>query len=781
MKKKSKLKSKLKIIFGLVMLISVALGVFAMAGCTNWPYVSPSDPNVHEVFFLANGGRIGGGHFETQLLFRGEPGAGRMSGGPQQINVPMRRGYNFLGWYEVDQARVHHTYVRRVTALEEINTYPYYEEFYVYERFMYLEGHNYMEIDTMNPISVADLESEIRFDRDIVEEGETRERIDNGEYLVTFRTGAEWDFDFDEIDISSYQVDDDGNQLLDNDGNPLWVEPRTVFIALWESRRQFVVLPRHSEWFRGLNPDDPNFDDYIASHSNNHIVDVLRRRNVRADGFVSYHVVRANTYNRAGFQPLGFFTDRQLSNPVVWNEAGLFDPGMEFVRDENGEFTDIPTTVVLFVDYISAGYTLIRSEADLRMAPGVYRLQDRSYYFAVREIDLGGGRLEMPAVFNNVIRGNGVTISNFYRVVNMRSATEPNAHYGGLFNVLGGSAAIERINFLNFTICFRHLNTTIGENANRVPVFVYDHEGNRIRVPVLNEQNEPVLDVDGNPVYQDKIEHRLVAYHNRPQNINAFAAYAYSTASASDVNISFHWRESLYQLTGMAGWWGPGWEHGQVPVYRDAVTPDNRYSVTGISRPDIPATPNLSAARELALPVYRLRQITRRTLDAYGNEIDTVIENGFLEFHQVGRHLGGYFEGIAGGLSRERQNLNAIYLGEVDVYRPLTLGVLIDEYTDLEIFNHMFEGVIGTGGAPFFGWFAFDLENAGPMHNHFFRFEIEVRNIGGEYVLVRRTARRVDEGQTYDFVSGEYRYVIEYIAVDRDDLNGLFILPMWFN
>jgi|GEM_PF-3585459 len=759
----------LKAFFMMAMLFSIAIGAFSMTACTGAVITDPYDANVHQVFFLANGGRFGASSQEQILLYR-DGDSGRMA--RAHVPPPMRRGYSFQGWYEVDQSQVHETTVQRITAhipVEDGEDRIY----YVNERFLYVAGHNYQE-DGQHSLTFSDLGREIELDeygnRVIMTDADGNPIRNPNETLNIFRTGSAWNFDFDEVNLE---------------------EPRTVFVALWESRRTFVILPTHTQIYRDLDPDSEGFDEWVAGLADLQARMALRRTFVRLDGSISEASLSLLAYRRPGFQHAGFYTDPQFRTPVAFNAARLFMPLVSFVQDEYGEDTETLTTVRIFVRFIDAGYDIVRSPGDLApegTPPGTFVIPDhRNLYFA-SNIDLGGGLLQIPTTYNRLIRGNRRTLSNF--VVNIDMHTVGNQAefdvaprpYGGLFNNLGPAANILNITFDNVIFNFRHINTFRETDYERVV------DGQTVTYVLAPNRFRP----EGSPY--------LAAYHpDRRHVVNAFAGLVSPTTRANNVTLNFNWREEQYTgFGGGGGWWGVGWHDG-VPQtetrreinhnhddYCDCNTPwDCEHGWIYIIAPDMAQAVGggtLNAFRPLDLPEYRLGA-----------------RDFFLEFDQLGANFDGYFNsatvlvdagtgqtqnnyrvlGLDGGAANSF-NLHANYRGEVlDAHYPLQLGREIYEGMDLELFLYDFDGLLvdGLGQNRFIGWFILDLSDTGNIaHN---------RTPGMDFELFWEADRSIvnytRRGMLIDYAEwNEFESRWEFDTVEAGStLEGLFIIPMW--
>jgi len=744
-----KKKNIIKGFFVFVMMLGVAISAFAMLACAGRGQVDPRDHNIHEVFFLGNGGRVGGGFYQTHLLQRNRLGGGRLA--YSHIDNPLRRGYSFLGWYQVNAGEddIGITTVRRYNA----DNYP------IYEQFMYVVGHNYAGFpDLFRSLTTIDLESEMRFERDA--EGDIVARIDQGEYLTRFTTGEQWNFELDELDISSYTG-------RDANGNEIWNNQRSVFVAMWQSQRRFVILPTHTQWHRDLNPDDPDYDDMIARLPEGSMGrERLVRTIVRRDGSVS----RASlwmAYYREGFQIVGFYQDPQHRQPIPWTPAGHWLPRMEFLRDAQGYETDTMTTIRIFPRYIDRSYEIIRSPDDLAVGDD-FAFSDSPYYFATPELDLGGRALDFPPTFNRRITGNGVRIHNFVRNVRMRvisnleewNATASNPAYGGLFNHLGPSANIRDITFDNFIINFIHINT-----------------------------------ISNNFLMGDY----LASYHPfRPPIINVFAASASPASRARNIRLNFTHREELYVGSGLAGWRGNevavdangeiirqplmipirqyildidgnriwswelgdylhdiiGYEHARATV-RDyekildidgypVLDGEGNYTFRVVFVPAYDIDGN---------PIYQYHPIRLGGLAAF-RQLQTPDYAQALTFRQVGANFGGYFGSVPiAGLYGAHLNLNVYHMYAGEARPPISpnhIGLRLTDDMDFDVFFDDFYGQFP--GMTFVGWFIFDEE-------------------GAEVEFVRFNIR--------DFEVSEGVFVFPDRLLNANNGEGAFIIPAW--
>ncbi|MCL2556207.1 MAG: hypothetical protein FWE03_04215 [Firmicutes bacterium] len=792
-----KKRSILKAFFILAILLSVALSAFSMTACTAGDNVDPEDPNIHQVFFLANGGRFGGGSYEQILLFRDRAGGGRIAGG--HVSVPIRRGYSFNGWFEIDQEHVSEVEIERVTNTIDVpGGDPIVHT--VKERFFYVQGHNYSE-SGQHPLTFADLGREVALDdygnRLYIEDADGNIMQHPDENLFLFKTGTVWNFDLDEINVSGYQVDEDDNQITDTNGNPVWLEPRTIFIALWQPIRTFVILPTHTQVYRDLDPNnfDPdsenNYDAVIAALTDPQARNALRRRNVRMDGSLSRRSLEMIAYNRPGFQIAGFYADSQFRTPLAFNAAGIHMPLMQFIQDEEGNDTEVMTTVVVFVRHIDANFLIIDSIHGLQPTPGSFHLipiAGRNPYFT-SDIDLGGAVLNIPQNFNGVIRGNRRTISNFVVNVEMQAATPQNfqdnqgnvlpAVHGGLFNQLGAAAHITDITFDNFIINFIHTDTHIPTDT-------------RGPTPSIFRPNDGPY---------------LGSYHpERRQVINVFAASVAAGTRARNVTMNFGWREQRFVGTGTSrSWFGFGWEgrnsYGEVDVqyiYDQIVgmnpdhdddcgcdDPDCRDRFIWAARPDSSKAvgqSQITGLRQFDLPDYRFR--TDENNNPY-----------FLEFAQVGDNFGDYFYNVAvlnsqgeieeqtvlglyGG-SDNTLNLRANNLGNMQPSEePLYFGRTITTGMDLSIFNYEFEGYdLGLfNHERFIGWFIIEQADILAISDN--RVEPSDFELFWEGAASHQLQGGPRRGRMANYIAGEDENGITFNLASAD-LNGLFVVPMW--
>ena len=201
--------------------------------------------------------------------------------------------------------------------------------------------------------------------------------------------------------------------------------------------------------------------------------DVVELGSYRVKGGDVFEDYRKFAQSRKDYTSIGYYADEALTTP--W-DAATVHPGGE---------TD--TDVKVYVDYISGDWVLVGTYAELKSAIG------KGNIYLTASIDCEGKELTFGA-FDDVLEGNGFTISNF-KVTKYGTSVSPTAT---IFKSLEKGAEVRNVTFADVTFLYnsissaaRYLNvaalSTSGNecvvtNVRVTGTFVTDYEGELTRL-----------------------------------------------------------------------------------------------------------------------------------------------------------------------------------------------------------------------------------------------------------------------------------------------------------
>ena len=574
MKKLNK-KTSTKFFLCLILALTMLTSVLMLTACTGGGRIpthsgrTPINNQAHRVVFLFNGGTVNNTHYSMQLFSRPNSGSRVDRVNANLIPTPTRPGFRLAGWYEVDSEYVFRGSHTRTTAFGRT----------VENDVYYISGHHFLaqrqtDFNSADPITIAG--SIINYS---VEESETDGQVTFENVLPPthlFTSGRQWNFELDSINVNSYSP----NETTD-------ANSRTVLVAMWIATRQWIALPTFDA-FRNIDPYSATLRQDLDALSGFGNTEVIETRNMQADGIVRASFFNRNNasafFRRSGHQILGFYLDKNLTQPIPFDNRGQFRPPDSFwpdyevppVFNEYGglvsegiphERRGEPRMFVAYIRYVESRYAIVSDQRSLTNA-----LSENRSIFLTASINLNGASLNFPATYNGQINGNGHTISNFVTRSGIPPVTTPgqvqtSTLHGAVFNNIGQSARIININFENVTHVISTTNQTsflqrapasmgtAPEGFTRLlainPIIIggeIDHQAS-----LLDPTARTFIDI-GNDVMFDfpllvpfifeeasLLGPFLPTYLDSPRQVNALAANIQSGALVRGVNVSFRW------------------------------------------------------------------------------------------------------------------------------------------------------------------------------------------------------------------------------------------------
>ena len=174
----------------------------------------------------------------------------------------------------------------------------------------------------------------------------------------------------------------------------------------------------------------------------------------------SYFVEAGDTFSdwrgfakkRAGYTPLAFYSDKELTTP--WDTSFAHPGGDEDLNIE------------VYVSYIEGDWTLVATYAQFLSA-----INNNKNIYLTQDID-GAGAEFYNKSFSAKIEGNNFAISNLNVV-----KTGTIRYYCSMFTTLGEGAEIKNVSFTNVTFTLDNVNETVASSGVNIAALARSSNG----------------------------------------------------------------------------------------------------------------------------------------------------------------------------------------------------------------------------------------------------------------------------------------------------------------